>query len=571
MHLGFIKSPAPETLVLIAFGTCVAVGFTWGLPGPDTWCVDSISPRSCGLGAIAETYRPGHFHTYPPLHMWLLTLLSLPWMAVAAIRVGTNQDALEAELLRPLYMTGIETSARLVAGAMAVATVYGTMLLWKRIADRRVALGAGIVLVGNAIFVYYAHTGNLEVPYLFWTTLALVEIDRVASGESRETKALLYSTCAVLTKDQAAAALFLPLLLYVVLLPWRARGAPILRRELVQPVLFSLGGYAVVSGALVNPTGFVRRLAFLFGPASQTWAGYPRTVAGTLSLARDALLALPHFGSWPIAVLAVVGVGLAALSPVRRARLLLPLTAAVSFTVFFNLSARRTEDRFLLPQSVLLAPYAALALERALVAPLQRFREADQSRGTRSWWPRALVLAAGAAALLPALLGVASLDATLLADPRYAAEKYLAAIAPGTPIEVVGSTKYLPRLPSGLVATRPGVEPLSDRQRMAGVRELVDPAMDPRPRAPRLIVLATELSKIEMAELPKAPLGYGLSTYHDTVSRSFLRRLLEGSFGYLRVFRARCSLPWPLECREVHGSTGGELWIYAPASSGDPL
>jgi hypothetical protein len=545
-------------LVLIVFGTAVAVGFTWGLPGPDTWCVDSISPRSCGLGAIVETYWPGHFHTYPPLHMLLLTLLSLPWMALAVLRVGTRQDALEAELVRPLYMTAIETSARLVAGAMALATVYATMLLWRRIAGRRVAIGAGIVLVGNAIFVYYAHTGNLEVPYLFWTALALVEIDRVASGEPRETQALLCATAAVLTKDQAAAVLILPVAFYLVLVPWRERRAPILRPELVRGVLFSVAAYAVVSGALVNFTGFVRRLAFLFGPASQTWAGYPRSLAGTLWLVRDSLLAVPHFGSWPLAALAVLGVGLAALSRQGRTRLLLPLTAAVSFALFFNLSARRSEDRFLLPQSILLGPYAALALERALAA-----------RGERPRWPRPLVFAIVLAALLPALVGVASIDATLLGDPRYAAEKYLATMAPGTSIEVVGSTKFLPRLPRSLVATRPGIEPTSDRQRMADVRELVDPAMDPRPRAPRLIVLATELSKVEMTEMPKAPPGYGLSTYRDALSRSFLRRLLEGSFGYSRVFRARCSLPWPLECREVHGSTGGELWIYAPASS-DP-
>ena len=62
----------------------------WGLPGTSTWAVDSISPRSCGLGAIVETYWPGHFHTYPALHMGLLTILSLPWLALAALRVGVG-------------------------------------------------------------------------------------------------------------------------------------------------------------------------------------------------------------------------------------------------------------------------------------------------------------------------------------------------------------------------------------------------------------------------------------------------------------------------------------------------
>src|SRR5579859_1050560 len=100
--------------VLLGLALALLVGFMWGLPGPDSWSADSISPRSCGLGAIVETYRPGHFHIYPPLHMAILTVLSLPWMALAAARAGTQVDALGAELVKPLYMTGIEASARVV-------------------------------------------------------------------------------------------------------------------------------------------------------------------------------------------------------------------------------------------------------------------------------------------------------------------------------------------------------------------------------------------------------------------------------------------------------------------------
>src|SRR3984957_9921020 len=98
----------PERAVLGAFALSIAVGFTWGLPSSSTWAVDSISPRSCGLGAIVETYWPGHFHTYPALHTGLLTLLSLPWIALAAARVGLGREGLGAELIKPLYMTGIE-------------------------------------------------------------------------------------------------------------------------------------------------------------------------------------------------------------------------------------------------------------------------------------------------------------------------------------------------------------------------------------------------------------------------------------------------------------------------------
>jgi hypothetical protein len=545
-----------EACVLAAFGVFVAVGLTWGLPGPDTWCVDSMSPRSCGLGAIAETYRAGHFHTYPPLHMAILTLISLPWMGLAAIRVGTSAELLRAELLHPLYMTGIEVSARLIAAAMATGVVWNTMRLWKRIGGRFAGVVAGAVVASNATLVYYAHTGNVDVPYLFWTSWGLVEIDRVAVGEPRGLQALLLSTCAVLTKDQAAAVLALPILLYVLIRPWVERRASIIRHDVVRGALASAAIYAILSGAVLNPTGFRNRLAFLFGPASKTWEEYPRTIAGREALAWDALATLPHFGSWTMAGLALLGVGLATFSRDRRARLLLPLSAAVSFTVLFNLNALRSDDRFLLPQSILLLPYAALAIDRAKVVTFGALNGAP--------WAIALLAAVSVCAFAPALLGVASLDGTLLADPRYAAERFLGSFAAGTRIEVLGSTKFLPRLPARLIAVRPGVEPVSDRQEMAGVNELVDPEMDPRPRAPSLIVLATELSRIDMTAAPLKPAGYGLSTYQDATTRGLLRRLADGSLGYTRVFRSACTLPWPLECRTVHGSTAGEVWIYAP-------
>jgi hypothetical protein len=559
----FLEKHRAEALVLAMFVVFVGVGFNWGLPGPDTWCVDSMSPRSCGLGAIVETYRPGHFHTYPPLHMGILTLISLPWIGLAASRVGTSAELLRSELLHPLYMTGIEVGSRLVAALMGAGIVWNTMRLWKRIAGAFVGVGAGVVAACNATLVYYAHTGNVDVPYLFWTSWALVEIDRVASGERREAQALLLAACAVLTKDQAAAALALPISIYVLWVPWRARGASIFRSDLVRATLASTCLYALVSAAVVNPSGFSRRLAFLFGPGSKTWAGYPRTVAGRAELLGDAWRAVPHFGSWPIAALAITGVVFALTSGENRARSLLPLSAAASFTVLFNLSALRSEDRFLLPQSLFLFPYAALALDRARTEALRRYQGSE--------WPAWLVAAASIVALAPAILGVASLDGTLLADPRYGAERFLAGISAGTPIEVLGSTKFLPRLPEGLPTVRPGVEPISDRQEMAGVREIVDPSMDPRPRAPELIVLATELSRVDMTSAPARPVGYGLSTYQDATTRLLLRRLADGSIGYSRVFRSACTLPWPLECRAVHGSTSGEVWIYGATRAGSAV
>jgi hypothetical protein len=556
----------PAVWVLAGLFVSVVVGCTWGLPGTDSWCADSISPRSCGLGAIAETYLPGHYHAYPPLHMAILTVMSLPWMALAAARVGTSVEALGAELLKPLYMTGIEAGARLVALAMALAIVWTTIRLWSRIAGRRVGIGAGLVTATNTIFVYYAHTGNLEVPYLFWVTWAVLELDRVACGEPREGRVLLLAVLAALTKQTAVAALLLPLPLYLLVVPWRERRASPLRRGVWRGAVVGVVAYALISGAIVNPTGFRRHLAFTFGPGSQTWARYPRGLGGTLFFARAVVEEIPHFTSWPIALAAVVGIVLAlgwgggergergeerGGERLARLRLLLPLAAGVSQGLFLHLLGRRTEERFLLPVMLWLLPYAALAFDRAWGWTRER-RVMKVALG---------VLAALALAL--AVRGVASIDATLLFDPRYAAERFLAALPGGSHVELVGGPMFLPHVPPNLVAIRPGVEPLGERQAVPGIQDIVDPAMDPRPRAPTAIVVADGATPDVILTMNRP---FGLMQYRDPISLAFFRGLVDGTLGYSLAYRAACALPWPLECRAIHSSTAGEVWIYEPTS-----
>jgi hypothetical protein len=387
------------------------------------------------------------------------------------------------------------------------------------------------------------------VPYLFWLTWAFVEMDRVMCGEPRERQCALLATAAVLTKDQAAAALILSIPFCLAYVPWAAWRARAFRTRLLQAVATGVTVYAAASGIVVNPTGFLRRLDFLFGPASQTWSAYPRGLKGSFALARASLGAIPHFTSWAIAAMAVYGIWIAFVTRrgLAQARSLTPLIGALSFELFFSLNARRTDDRFLLPQATLLLPYAALAFDRA-------WKE----------WPRArpCFAVAGAVALIPAIVGIASIDATLLADPRYAAERFLAALPSGSRVEVYGGPHFLPRLPPQVIAVRPGVEPIADRQPIAGIADVLDPALDPRPRAPAAIILATEFSNAQ-AGAQNAIRPYGLMSYRDPISRAFFRALFDGSLGYTRAFRSTCVLSWPLECRNVHDSTAREVWIYA--------
>ncbi len=539
-----------SNLVLLPLLIAILIGCWWGLPGPDSWSADSVSPRTCGLGAIVETYWPGHYHNYPPLHTALLTVLSLPWMGLAALRAGTNQDALANELVKPFYMSIIEGSARVLTAVMALLTVWNTKKLWTRLLNDRAGMVAALTVSFNATYVYYAHTGNLEVPYLFWLSWALIEIDRVANGEPREKQVLLLAVAATLTKDQAAAALLLPLPIYLVLVPRISRNAAIFRRNLIVASAIAIVVFLFASGAALNPSGFHKRLDYLFGPASKPWAEVPPGLMGSLMLMKNAILVTPRFVPWPVAILAAAGIGHVMFRQrgIDRARSLLPFFAALSFWIFFNTGARRTEDRFLLPESIFLAPYLAVTFDAAT----EMFPEAK----------RAILIACGLA-FAPALLAIANVDATLLADPRYVAEDWLAALPNGTNIEVYGSAQFLPRLGSNVRATRPGIEPIGDRRHIDGVTELLDPNLDPTLRKPTAIVLATELSTDAMTSIDAGPAPPVWMSYRDPKSHAFFRGLSDGSLGYKRALTAKCSLPWPLTCREIHHSTAGEIWIYS--------
>jgi hypothetical protein len=541
----------PRAWLVAAAVVFASIGLAWGLPGSDTWAEDAISPRSCALFAIAQTYVAGHFHQYPPLHMALLTVTSLPWVALTVARAGTDRAALEAALIDPRTMTPVEVCARLVAVAMFAGIVWNTTKLFGRLAGARGGLAAGAIVATNATLVYYAHTGNLEVPYLFWSSWALVELDRVLAGEARELQAMAAVTCAVLTKDQAAG-------LFALTLPACVLARPDLLRR--RRTWIAVGGaalaYGLASGAITNPTGFARRIATLFGPASEDWTPYPKTLDGRVAIARDAWLSVPRYASWLLAAAAAAGVFVAATTRrgTERVRALLPLLAAVSFTLLFTLGARRTEDRFLLPQSVLLFPYASFALEAWLARTTSH----------------ALVAAACVVAMVPSLLAVASIDATLLVDARYAAERFLASLPAGARVEVYGGSHFLPRIPASLVATRVSPDDPDSRSHVFGVADVQGDPNEIDRRAPDYVVLGAEHSHpfpSEPSEEPRA--RYGVSEFSDAASLHFFATLTAGKLDYARVFRSACALPWPLECRSIHGSTARELWIYGRSAQGE--
>lgn len=546
---------SPFTWIVALFVLACLAGSGWDLPCTDAWHNDALSPRACGLGAVVETWRPGHFFRYPPLQLLLLTALSLPWIALGALRAPSlGQEALLRELIEPRYMTPIEVTARAVTLLMAVGVLLNVRRLVARVWGGRAGDAAAAVTALNAVLVYFSHSGNSDIPYLFWVTLALVEFDRVLAGEARERSALLCAAAAALTKDQSVANFFLAAPWALLVGPVLSRGDRSVRSVLLRPslwrgVAWSAAAYLVVAGVVTNPVGYARRVAWLTGPANADWVVVGRDAMGVRAILRDVLEGVPLFASRAVALAALAGLCLALSGRrgVPRARAALPAVAALSYLLFFIIPARWTMERHLLPMMVLLLSYAGVA-----------FDALSERLAVRA---RPLAAALLGLALLPQLLDVASVDGTLIVDSRNAAQRFLAALPRGTSLEVYGGNQYLPNLPPHLRITRVGPEPDSERSPLPGVTESRAPFREVTRRAPEYALVGEDFATYYLpTDRPLDPHYARLN--RDPDGRALMTGLVDGSLGYAWALRSRCELPAPLRCVRMHRSTGAETWIF---------
>jgi len=480
---------SPLGWILCATLVVHIIGISWGLPAADAWEDDGIAPRDFLVGAY-ETYLPGHYFTYPPVHLLGLSVLTSPVWGLALARAPSlAQTDVVATMIQVPTMTALTLVARFVSELMALGIIYFLAKLAEEVWGKRASLLVALVIAVNAPLTYYAHTSNLDVPYMFWACFALLETARsiVRREPRRLRRVFLFAALAVGTKDQAYA-IFLagfPVAMAAWLLLDRevkARRGEI-ARQLAIGLAISGVLFLLVSGAITNPSGFRARIHFLLGPASQNHAYYALSWLGRLEILRDLALGWNRFYPYPFAVAALAGLW-AHVAGARRAGAseklvagLVPLLGGLSFILCFNMTARRTEHRFAMPEMLLLAVYAGVAFDRLL--------ELCRSSGARR---AALVSVSGLLAW--GLFECITVDANMILDPRYDAEAFLAAhVHDGDVVETYGANAYLPRFPKEAHVTRVDVSALSTRNPLPNVQEIQAPFHEIEARKPRFIVV----------------------------------------------------------------------------------
>lgn len=526
------------------------VGITWGLPASDGWDNDGVAPRDFLAGAV-ETFVPGHYYTYPPVHVLLLSVLTLPITIVALVRAPSlSAHDVIAEVVHVPYMTANSIVARAVALAMSLAVTWAVAKMAEEATGRARAGWCAAAFTGvNVPLTYYAHTSNLDVPYLFWASLALLELMRaIARREDRRLRRVaVLAALAVATKDQAYA-------LFVLGVPfafgaWLAldadardyRRARSLARGAAEALAIGAAVLLVADAAVFNPRGFVERLKFLRGPAMKPHVEYPDDWGGRLQALHDVAR---DFGThYPWALVALAGLGLVLLlraarsDRARLAAALVPLFAAISFTLAFDLVALRNDFRFVMPQTVLAAAYGGIGLDAALFAA---------GAGALRWAARG----GAAAAMGVAIFDAIGVDAALLMDPRYDAEAWMRGhVAAGDRVETYGLNVYMPRFPPAAHVARVGPEPLAGRSPVPGIDEVVGDYDRARERGARFIVVNQAWLQTQRTTQPSASRYFGA--------------LASGQYApYRRAYVARWdNAVWP--AIDLHASTTREVWIYA--------
>ena len=552
---------SPLFWILLAAAGLRLAGLFWGLPASDGWDDDGFSPRNF-LTALALTWKPGAYFTYPPLHALFLAIPALPVAGWALAHAPSlSQHDVIATITQPVYMTYFAATGRLVNLAMSLGVIWCVGEMARQAAGVRAGFLAAIACALNFGLTYYGQVSNLDVPYLFWACLSLMYCMRAVNEEQtgRFWPAALFAAAAIATKDQAYALFLLSLPVFLLLWfaadDWpRSNGRRIVLAVLPAAAL-SIFLLLFVDGAVTNPSGFLRRIAFLAGPASQDYAEYLHGPSGWLALLGDMGSHLAQGYGLAAVTLAVLGVGVHVMRSRGRARVvgLLPLLAIASFTVCFNFAALRSDDRFVLPQAVLSCVYIGITAE------VLAFSAAT--------WMRLLGRAVLLLIALAALHQAVAINAALLFDPRYDAERWMTAhVNPGDVIESYGQNCFLPRFPAGARVIRVGQGDLKLRNPLPGVTELREPFI--AARHPRFIVLNLAWARRYLRpDIPLQP-GHIYSRlqkvdFSNMDARVFFQGLINGSQGYRLVHAAQPASLWPVV--HIHDSLDEPVWIFERA------
>jgi hypothetical protein len=427
----------------------------WGLPHATSeltvrgWDVDGIA----GIGVLSELHnllvdpKPDWYTAYPLLHYLVLAVAYAPYLAflVATGGLQSPSGTYPFGFHDPVAaLRALSVIARIVSVAMASGTVALTYLIGRTLWSASRGVVAAVLVAFTVPFDFYARTGNLDIPVLFWTALAVLLLVRGRMFGLTTKRAIAIGVAAALavgTKDQAYGAL-LPAVLVIAIgalaKPNEAGWKPV--AVLVASGLVTLllaNGFPFRPERLVRHVRFVTDFQSTFDNvkyANVLTVVREQSLSGYLLLIGDVVRAVGAAVGLPVVVAGVLG----AIAQWRRApasRLLVwMIPGFVVLTVF---PIRHMQYRYALLPALVCSLFAA-ALLTGLVERSPRWRLVGIA---------ALSLAVG----WPMMMSV-DLTYQMVRDARFAASEWLASMTHGGDrVAFFGQTHQLPYIPPNVM------------------------------------------------------------------------------------------------------------------------
>lgn len=449
----FRRWPAPLLIVVVGLALYLP-GLGWGLPATVSWSQDTIAGRRT-LGPVWGW--PDRWDgRYAPLQYFILAGAYQPvlrhWDRTGerSVEPATGRPALEPPHAPKIgVLIGI---ARVVSVVMAITASLGLWAAARRLTgDDLAALLAAFAWMIGAAYTYFAHLGNVDIPSVCWFTWSLYFFTRLLRSRRWGDALLLglFGSAAIGTKD-ALAGMYPGMALVLLVSEARhrlehTRPAPAVLGAIFQPRWF-LGlaafvlPYLFLYGVFSAPGGFdayLDRLRYWLDPGFGSLHARQHRYSSQLHL----LLATIHYAAgavgWPM--LAAMAASVWYTLRAHRNTALIMLVPALGYYLIVIAQIDFVYSRFLF------APMAAVCVLVGLAA-------AAMWRKTN--WPGTVRIGVSGVVLLLSLGYAVAINAEMVTDSRYRAEKWFNDNVPRSEnVGAFSNPQYLPRLPESGYAT----------------------------------------------------------------------------------------------------------------------
>lgn len=368
--------------ILLLAAMLAVVGIGYSLPRHYDPAPDAIHP-AIALDAFDNVFGERHVAglKYPRLHLVVSGAAQRVWLQlrhgtqgegiadeiVATLREPTNEGGMLGwrDRFRPFrdVLTELILVGRALSALAFLLLVYATFRFARTILTPVESLLAAFAVAVCYPLVYYAHTLNVDVPYLCLGMFALGFAVRAANRASARDLVLaaVFAALSMATKDQAYGW-------FVLTIPWvlwrwthgEEGPRPFPTKAALSAFFVSALVYALALGWPFDVAGVRAHFQHITGAGSEAYQLYENSLRGQFDLAHEVYLHLRDSLGLPLLGFALLG--LFRLWRQRRWASVLLVSTMVSYHFTFLAPIRYCYQRFTLPIALVLFVAAAAGI-----------------------------------------------------------------------------------------------------------------------------------------------------------------------------------------------------------------